>query len=224
MIPVELTLTDPAMLTTGRAPSIICITGTGTGIGKTVATGLIARFLTSHQSVVTQKWVQSGELHAPDIHTHDAFVPHPFLTDHPQRQVYSFESAVSPHLAARIAGQSIDPLRLIQATHDLSQHADTVLVETSGGIMVPLTDTVSFLDVMAMMAIPTIVVIPNQLGAINHALMTLSCLTHREIPVLGFIMNHMVPPTHALHHDNPITITRMSGVAHMGTIHAMGNS
>ena len=198
---------------------MICITGTDTGIGKTVVTGLLAKKCHAHKSVVTQKWVQSGDLDSPDIQTHDQLstqiIDTKWLSD---RQVYSFDDPVSPHLAARLANQTIDPDMLKQATNRLVTSFDMVLVETSGGIMVPLTDSITTGDVVAEMGMPTIVVVPNKLGTINHSLLTLNYLKQRQVSVLGFIMNQFDTNQSPLQADNPRIIQALSNVKWMGTI------
>jgi dethiobiotin synthetase len=198
---------------------IICITGTDTGIGKTIATGLLAKELASHGSVVTQKWVQSGDLDCPDIKTHDQLSEQvqdaKWLDD---RQVYSFNDPVSPHLAAKLANETVNPIKLIQASQRLAEQFDTVLVETSGGIMVPLTENVTTGDVVSQMKLPTIVVVPNKLGTINHTLLTMNYLKQHQIPVLGFIMNHFDLCESQLQVDNPSIIQKLSEVPLLATI------
>ena len=198
---------------------IICITGTDTGIGKTIATGLLAKELASHGSVITQKWVQSGDLDSPDIKTHDQLSGHmhnPKLLSN--RQVYSFNNPVSPHLAAKLANETINPTKLIQASQRLAEQFDTVLVETSGGIMVPLTEHETTGDVVSQMKIPTIVVVPNKLGTINHTLLTMNYLKQHQIPMLGFIMNQFDQSESQLQVDNPSIIHKLSDVPKLGTI------
>ncbi|MGA0241774.1 MAG: dethiobiotin synthase [Candidatus Marinamargulisbacteria bacterium] len=199
--------------------SVICITGTGTGVGKTIVTGLLGHVLAKDRRVVTQKWVQSGDLSSPDIATHDQLMGGAMdLGAQKDRQVYSFSDAVSPHLAAKLAHQSIDPTVLAAATQRLTEVSDTVLVETSGGIMVPLTETVVTGDLVASMALPTILVIPNQLGAINHSLLSAAYLAQKRIPILGFIMNYFSSSLSSLSADNPAIIASLSGLCHLGTV------
>ena len=216
---LSLTLNKGADINALLSQNIICITGTDTGIGKTILTGLLAKELAKHQSVVTQKWVQSGDLDSPDIQTHDHLSGQAhdakWLDD---RQVYSFNDPVSPHLAAKLANKTINPAKLKQATHQLAEHFDTVLVETSGGIMVPLTDSITTGDVVAEMGMPTIVVVPNKLGTINHSLLTINYLNQHKIPVLGFIMNQFDANQSPLQADNPRIIQALSNVKWMGTI------
>jgi len=198
---------------------VICITGTDTGIGKTVVTGLLAKELASHGSVVTQKWIQSGDLDSPDIKTHDQLSKYmhdaKFVSD---RQVYSFNDPVSPHLAAKLAKKTIEPGLLKSATHRLASAFDTVLVETSGGIMVPLSESMTTGDLVADMKIPTIVVVPNKLGTINHSLLTMQYLTQHNIPIIGFIINQFDQSESQLQVDNPSIIHKLSGAPKLGTV------
>ncbi|MEK9727984.1 MAG: dethiobiotin synthase, partial [Candidatus Margulisiibacteriota bacterium] len=168
-------------------------------------------------TVVTQKWVQSGDLDTPDISTHD------FISDlrydvknNDDRQVYSFNDPVSPHLAARLANQTIEPDSLKLATRRLANAFDTVLVETSGGIMVPLSESVTTGDLVADMKLPTIVVVPNKLGTINHSLLTMQYLTQHNVPIIGFIINQFDDQQSPLHADNPKIIHAISNQTCIG--------
>ena len=211
----QLTLT--ADIATITAHNVICVTGTDTGIGKTVVTGLLAKELASQGTVVTQKWVQSGDLDSPDISTHDTIsnlnYDRKYIID---RQVYSFNDPLSPHLAARLANQTIETELLKSATHRLADKFDTVLVETSGGIMVPLSESVTTGDLVADMKLPTIVVVPNKLGTINHSLLTMQYLTHHKVPIIGFIINQFDVKQSQLHADNPKIIHAISNQVCIG--------
>ena len=211
----QLTLTSD--IATITAHNVICVTGTDTGIGKTVVTGLLAKELASQGTVVTQKWVQSGDLDSPDISTHDTIsnlnYDRKYIID---RQVYSFNDPLSPHLAARLANQTIETELLKSATHRLADKFDTVLVETSGGIMVPLSESVTTGDLVADMKLPTIVVVPNKLGTINHSLLTMQYLTHHKVPIIGFIINQFDVKQSQLHADNPKIIHAISNQVCIG--------
>lgn len=196
----------------------VFITGTSTGIGKTVVTGLIARELRRrNHTVITQKWVQTGcEGFPEDLDTHlklmelsrDSTKPY-----HAAMNPYCFSLPASPHLAAEHAGTTINPAKLTTATQALQRHFNHVLIEGAGGIMVPLTPHFTLLDLVDHMKLPTLVVVKNELGCINHALLTLTALAERHIPILGIIMNttHSDTPSDILA-DNPNTISRLSGV------------
>ena len=197
----------------------ICITGTDTGIGKTVVTGLLAKKLAETKKVVTQKWVQSGDLDNPDIKTHDKLsglsISSEFIKD---RQVYSFKTPASPHLAASIENTCIQPQKLVQATHRLKAAFDTVLIETSGGVMVPLSESMTIGDVIASISLPTIIVVPNKLGTINHTLLTAHYLKTNNIPLVGFILNNFEPSSDAISRDNPKIISKLMNMPHIATV------
>ena len=197
----------------------ICITGTDTGIGKTVATGLIAKKLKQKASVVTQKWIQSGDLDSPDINTHDQLSGIKMNSKwENDRQVYSFHTPASPHLAAAVEGKTIETSRIVDATNRLTQHFDIVLVETSGGIMVPLNQTLTVGDVVTQMKLPTIIVVPNKLGTINHTLLTAHYIKQNNIPLLGFIVNNFGKPTTDIEKDNPSIISQIIDAPCLGTV------
>ena len=215
----QLTLT--ADIATIAAHNVICVTGTDTGIGKTIVTGLLAKELASQGTVVTQKWVQSGDLDEPDINTHDTISNIQYdIKNNDDRQVYSFNDPVSPHLAARLANQTIEPGLLKSATHRLADAFDTVLVETSGGIMVPLSESVTTGDLVADMKLATIVVVPNKLGTINHSLLTMQYLTQQNVPIIGFIINQFDDKQSQLHTDNPKIIHSISNQTCIGVCSA----
>jgi dethiobiotin synthetase len=200
----------------------ICITGTDTGIGKTVVTGLLAKELSKMMNITTQKWVQSGGLDHPDIQTHDNFSGITHLSDvSNDRQVYSFKTPASPHLAAKIEGQNIQLQELMNATNRLKATHDMVLVETSGGIMVPLNGKETTGDIIKHMALPTIVVVPNKLGTINHTLLTIHYLNSKEIPILGLIINQIEAEHSIIHDNNPKTIQEFGKIPIIATCHQL---
>lgn len=201
----------------------ICITGTDTGIGKTVVTGLLAKELSRKKSVITQKWVQAGDLDHPDIEIHDQ-LSGAMHHANPDRQVVSLKTAASPHLAAAIDDTRVDQLALISATKRLIETYDMVLVETSGGIMVPLNEEETFGDVIANMALPTIVVVPNKLGTINHTLLTIHYLKSKKIPIIGLILNQIEKDYSIIHDNNPKTIQIFSKMPIIATCLQVKNS
>ncbi len=203
-------------------PTIV-ITGTDTGIGKTIYSGRLYKELSKNKTVITQKWVQSGDLDSPDVLTHDTIanqfnhLPKELIN---AREVYRFSTPASPHLAA---AQESPPKRvklktLLQATKILNNAFDTVLVETSGGVMVPLNESETMLDAMTALGAPTIVVAPNRLGAINHALLTLNMISQRNIPILGFVINNFFDCPTDIQIDNPRIIQSLSGIPLISTI------
>ncbi len=177
-----------------RARSIF-ITGTDTGVGKTIVCRHLAAYLQSRGlNVITQKWVQTGSNENDDIREHHLALPVsvaqiPHLEE--LRCPYSFPYAASPHLAAKIQGMEIKAEKIEKALIALEKTFDVVLVEGSGGALVPLNEKMLMADMAARLGMPVLIVVANKLGAINHTLLTLEALAARGIRVTGLIFNRV---------------------------------
>ena len=173
--------------------SVIAVTGIDTDIGKTVATGLLGRYLLEQgKRVITQKLVQTGCTGiAEDILTHRRLMGQELQPEDHQGLTcpYVFAKPCSPHLAASLAGQKIDPEVIRQATRTLAARYDLVLLEGAGGLLVPLTEDLTFLDYLEQEGYPLIVVSTPRLGSINHTLSVLELARNRGLTVLGIIYN-----------------------------------
>lgn len=171
----------------------VVITGIDTDIGKTVATGLLARYLKKQgAAVITQKMVQTGCTGmSDDIRLHRQLMEiEPTLEDKEGITCpYLFPLPASPHLAARQAETVIVPEVITRATRQLEQDYELVLLEGVGGLYVPLTDSLTLLDYVSRQHYPLIVVSSSRLGSINHTLLTLEVARHRELEVIGIIYN-----------------------------------
>ncbi len=173
--------------------SVIAVTGIDTDIGKTVATGLLGRYLLGRgKRVITQKLVQTGCAGlAADILVHRRLMGQDLLPEDEQGLTcpYVFAKPCSPHLAASLAGTRIDPGVIRQATRTLADRYDLVLLEGAGGLHVPLTEELTFLDYLEQEACPLIVVSSPRLGSINHTLSVLELARNRGLTVLGVVYN-----------------------------------
>jgi len=172
---------------------VVVITGIDTDIGKTVATGLLGRYLLGlGKRVITQKLVQTGCVgRSEDILVHRRLMGQELQPEDAQGLScpYVFAKPCSPHLAASVAGSRIDPMVIRQATRTLADRYDLVLLEGAGGVHVPLTEELSFLDYLEQEAYPLIVVSSPRLGSINHTLSLLELARHRGLRVLGILYN-----------------------------------
>ncbi len=173
--------------------SILCVCGIDTGIGKSVATGLLARHLLEQgQSVITQKLVQTGCAGPPeDILLHRRLMESGWLEEDQLKLTcpYSFSFPASPHLAARLEDTVIVPDLITGATRQLAGSFDWVIVEGAGGLLVPLTDELCQLDYLVACGYPLILVTSSRLGSINHTLMSLEILKRRNLQPAGLIYN-----------------------------------
>ena len=93
-----------------------------------------------------------------------------------------------------------------------------MLIETSGGVMVPLSESMTIGDVIASISLPTIIVVPNKLGTINHTLLTAHYLKTNNIPLVGFILNNFEPSSDAISRDNPKIISKLMNMPHIATV------
>lgn len=172
----------------------IFITGTDTGVGKTVATGLLAKFLLEQRvSVITQKWAQTGGGRGADIDRHLKLMGikksqiRQYL---PYIQPYVFKFPGSPHLAARLEGKKIDPEKIKKSFRFLASKFDFVLVEGSGGVLVPFDNNRFLIDIARDLGLAVLIVAANKLGAINHTLLTIEAVKKRKMNLLGVVFNN----------------------------------
>ncbi len=185
---------------------IIAVCGIDTEVGKTIVTGLLAEFLIGEgKTVITQKPVQTGCVSKPeDILHHRQLMNSAWNKDDEQGLTCSscFPYPASPHLAARLAGKSLDLDQVTSSTQTLAGKYDFLLVEGAGGLMVPLTEGVLWLDYLQECGYPMILVTSPRLGSINHTLLSLEAIKARGINLLGMVYN--------LHGDHPLEIVKDS--------------
>lgn len=176
----------------------VIVTGTDTGIGKTVfAAGLTAALGASYW-----KPVQSGLEEATDSQIVAGLSGRPVLPE-----AYLLNLPASPHLSAEDMGVEIDVDQLA-----LPQADGHLVVEGAGGLMVPLTRRAYYLDVIARWQAPVILVARTALGTINHTTLSLMALRNAGCPVIGVAFVGDAQP------DVEETIVQMSQVAHLGRL------
>lgn len=172
---------------------VTCISGIDTDIGKTIATGLMAKeLLRSGYSVITQKIVQTGcSGIAEDIIAHRELMGLALQPEDKRGTTcpYVFQKACSPHLAAELENRSIDTKKIAEATGKLLACFDHVLLEGVGGLQVPLTRELTLLDYLQEQGYPLILVSSAKLGSINHTLSALELARNRGIQVNGIVYN-----------------------------------
>jgi dethiobiotin synthetase len=205
----------------------VFITGTGTGVGKTVVCGLLAGFLRGRGiRIATQKWVQTGTGGEPtDLAVHRRLMglpEEPPDDELPDLCPYRFSFPASPHLAAAREGMVIEARVIASAYRRLAASHEIVLVEGAGGFLVPLADGLLTGDLVARLGLTALVVVGNRLGCINHALLTVEAARSRGVPMAGLVFNR--PPTpgenspEEVLSDNVRTVERLSGIRVLGEV------
>ena len=171
------------------------VSGIDTDIGKTVATGVLAKqLLQQGKSVITQKPVQTGcQDIAEDIAVHRKIMDIPMQEADKQGLTMPeiFGYPASPHLAARLDGRALDLDKIRTTTQELATQYEIVLVEGAGGLMVPLTEDLLTIDYIQQQAYPVILVTSGRLGSINHTLLSFSALKQYGIQLHSLIFNHI---------------------------------
>lgn len=155
------------------SPRLI-VTGTDTGIGKTVFSAALAGAL----GALYWKPVQAGledETDSQTVLRLSGLAPH-----HALPEAYRLRTPASPHLAAERDGITIESQSLV-----LPQTDRTLVVEGAGGLMVPLTRDVTYLDVIATWRAPVVLCARTTLGTINHSLLSIAALRARGVAILG---------------------------------------
>lgn len=155
------------------------VTGTDTGVGKTVLSALLAAALDG----VYWKPVQTGVTEGTDRDSVRAWTENPEERLPPE--IHRFDPPVSPHLAARDAGVRIT---LSSITFPAAPADRTWIVEGAGGVMVPLNDHELMLDLMRHLGLPVVVASRTTLGTINHTLLTLAALRAAALDVRGVVL------------------------------------
>ncbi|MDD5598818.1 MAG: dethiobiotin synthase [Victivallaceae bacterium] len=186
------------------------VTGIDTDIGKSVITGLLARFLrSSNVDCISAKLVQTGCTGmSEDILTHrklEGAEPRP--EDYTGETCpYMFKFPASPHLAAEMEGINIYPEYITACVNKLAKTHDCVLLEGAGGLMVPLTRNLLTADFVSEQGWPLIVVCSGRLGSINHSLLTLEAAQRRNIPLAGVVYNEYPPEKPEIGKDSKTVI------------------
>ncbi len=205
------------MLSRVSIPGLL-ITGTDTGIGKTVIAGAIARWFRDegHRTGVL-KPAASGCVRRreglvsedAEFLAHCADAAHPLDLIAPQR----FLEPLAPAVAAERAGVKLDWSAIQRSIDIISRDSDVLIVEGVGGIMVPMDDKHTMLDVAKWLNLPAVVVARPALGTINHTLLTVNTLRSAGVKVAGVVINRYPAETPPLAEEtNPRAIEKWGKV------------
>jgi dethiobiotin synthetase len=149
------------------------ITGTDTGVGKTVLTALLTRFLRerSVNAAAFKPICSGGRDDALALH---AAMGGALTLD--EINPWHFRAAIAPSLAAKLEGKSVTLAEVVAHSHALQKRFEILLVEGAGGLLSPLGENFDSRDLMAVLRAMPIIVAQNKLGAVNHILLTLEAL------------------------------------------------
>jgi len=192
------------------------VTGTDTGVGKTVLAGSIAAALASQgRTVRALKPVISG---LDDPRNEDWPPDHELLARAagcPADQVafVRYGPAVAPHLAAELAGEPIRPLELLSQIQRSAGPGETLIVEGVGGLLVPLADGYDVRRLAVDLGLPLVVAARPGLGTINHTLLTLNAAREAGLRVAGVVLTPWPETPSEIESSNRQTIERLGEIA-----------
>ncbi|MDO9354870.1 MAG: dethiobiotin synthase [Solirubrobacteraceae bacterium] len=212
------------------------VTGTGTGVGKSiVAAALCAALAQQGRDVIASKPLLSGmddSPAAPWPHDHELLA---LVSDASAEEIapVRFGPAVSPHLAARLAGQQLSIEEIAAAVRkryaDRRSHevvspvsdggGPVVVVEGAGGLLVPIDDdAVNMADLASELDLPLVIAGHPGLGTINHVLLTLEAARSRALQIAGVVLTPWPAEPSQIDADNRAFLERHAGVP----VHVLG--
>jgi dethiobiotin synthetase len=205
----------------------ILVTGTDTGIGKTVVGCVLGAALSRRLRVAVLKPAETGcreadgglvpedavRLSAASACTATLDLVCPFRYAEP----------LAPWLAAERARRPISITRIRQCFDDLAAGSDVVLVEGAGGLLVPLTAAESFADLAAEIGLRLVVVIGSRLGALNQTLLTLECARRRGLALAGYVLNQLTADRDLAQRLNARALARLTDIPSLGELPFLSN-
>jgi len=190
----------------------VFVTGTGTEVGKTVVAAVMARTLAAEgKRVGVFKPAVTGL--EEEGETDHALLRRASGSSQSDEQIapYRYQPPASPHLAAALAGEEIEPERLRQ-TATAAADADAIVCEGVGGLLVPLSPTYLVRDLAADLGYPVAIVAGPGLGTINHTLLTLESARAAGLEVAAVVLNPWPEEPSEIEQSNRETIAKLGDI------------
>ncbi len=194
------------------------VTGTGTGVGKTVlSAALLAAMAAAGEQVRAHKPVVTGVDDPPGKWPPDHELLARVAGMAPEEVApLRYGPAVSPHLAAELAGERVDPERIVAATAAALRAADArsapLIVEGVGGLLVALSERFTVRDLAVRLGLPLLIAAPPGLGTINHTLLTLEAARSAGLDVRAVVLTPWPARPSVMERSNRDTIARLGDV------------
>ena len=209
------------------------VTGTDTGIGKTLVTCTIIRHLAKQGLVAGMKPIAAGATFQNHIWINedmDAIMKASNLDLLPDLVTpYLLKAPASPNIAAKLENKTIELSKIRHSYEKICQLTNSVIVEGVGGFMVPLSDHDTVADLAVQFALPIVLVVGLRLGCINHTLLTVEAILSRKLHLAGWVANHI--DSKMTHHTENIALLekmipapRLATIPHIENISAIETS
>lgn len=193
------------------------MTGTDTGVGKSVVAAAICAALTARgERVAAFKPVVTGLEEPPEGDwppDHELLAAAGGGRQAPSEVTpYAFATPVSPHYASELESTTIDPARIAEAAHAAAQGADVLVCEGVGGLLVPITLGYSVRDLAVELGLPVVVVARTGLGTISHSLLTVEAARAAGLQVAGVVMSPWPQRPRPIEVSNRATVEQLTAV------------
>ena len=192
------------------------VTGTDTGVGKSVlAAAILAALRARGTTVRALKPVITGldEPADPDWPPDHELLARAAGANPDQVMLVGYGPPASPHLAAELAGRPIRPAELTSAARALTSEDEVAVIEGVGGLLVPLADGYDVRQFALDLALPVVIAARPGLGTINHTLLTLEAARHAGLTVAGVVLTPWPAEPTEIERSNRETIARLGQVA-----------
>jgi dethiobiotin synthetase len=190
------------------------VTGTDTGVGKTIlAAALLAAMAAAGERVSAHKPVVTGldEPNGAWPGDHELLASAAGMTPE-EVSPLRYGPAVSPHLAARLAGEQIDPAELVARARKAGDDQASLIVEGVGGLLAPLAEGYTVRDLAVALGLPLLIAARPGLGTINHTLLTLDAARSAGLDVCAVVLTPWPETPAVLERSNRDTIARMGDI------------
>jgi dethiobiotin synthetase len=205
-----------------QRPRGLFVTGTGTGVGKTVLSAALLAAMAAagvpvraHKPVVTGLDEPAESGWTPD---HELLASVAGMTPEEVAPL-RYGPAVSPHLAAALAGETIDPAGLIARARGAALEDGALVVEGVGGLLVPLADELTVRDLATALGLPVVIAAGPGLGTINHTLLSVESARAAGLDVRAVVLTPWPDTPSELERSNRDTISRLGGIEVVGLGH-----
>ncbi len=208
-------------------PKGLFVTGTDTGVGKTLVAAALAKLLTDNGvNVGVMKPAETGLTAPEQLGPDAALLKWAAGSSLPDTRIcpYRLREPLAPAVAASREQVRINYSDLLESAQETIAEHDFTIIEGAGGLMVPLAGGLLMADFARALALPLLVVCRPNLGTINHTLLTLFAARSMELPVAGYLINNMPPVKTAAEETAPHSLASMTTDELLGVVDQVSGS
>ncbi|MBN1419255.1 MAG: dethiobiotin synthase [Planctomycetes bacterium] len=195
------------------------VTGTDTGVGKTLVASAIARVLADRGLAVgAMKPAETGIRRAPGPDVRQLAAAARDRGDLALRAPYAFRAPLAPWIAAALEGARIAPRRILGCFRAIARERDLVVVEGAGGLRVPYARGLDAGGIARLLGLPVLIVARDALGTINHTVLTVEAARRQGLRIAGIVLNRIRSRSDPSIDSNAHALAEMTRARLLGTL------